>query len=85
MAFHNSVRNWRHGAPTGHLASNARLCWIITGAPPPDLKRSADELKGQLDDAKAALGEAFEELREVELLDERDQPAFSQARGSFRP
>ena len=25
-----------------------------------NLKRSADELKGQLDDAKAALGEAFE-------------------------
>ena len=29
--------------------------------------------KGQLDDAKAALGEAFEELKKVELLDERDQ------------
>ena len=27
----------------------------------------------QLDDAKAALGEAFEELKKVELLDERDQ------------
>ena len=38
-----------------------------------NLKRSADELKGQLDDAKAALGEAFEELKKVELLDERDQ------------
>jgi flagellar export protein FliJ len=38
-----------------------------------NLKRSADELKTQMDDAKAALGEAFEELKKVELLDERDQ------------
>ena len=38
-----------------------------------NLKRSADELKVQLEDAKAALGEAFEELKKVELLDERDQ------------
>ena len=38
-----------------------------------NLKRSADELKQQLDDAQAALGEAFEELKKVELLDERDQ------------
>jgi flagellar export protein FliJ len=38
-----------------------------------NLKRSSDELKGQLDDAKAALGEAFEELKKVEMLDERDQ------------
>jgi flagellar protein FliJ len=38
-----------------------------------NLKRSADELKGQLDDARAALGEAFEELKKIELLDERDQ------------
>jgi flagellar export protein FliJ len=38
-----------------------------------NLKRSADELKVQLDDAKAALGEAFEELKKIELLDERDQ------------
>jgi len=38
-----------------------------------NLKRSADELKGQLDDAKAMLGEAFEELKKVEMLDERDQ------------
>ncbi|MGL4287861.1 MAG: flagellar FliJ family protein, partial [Phreatobacter sp.] len=32
-----------------------------------------DELRGQLEDAKALLGEAFEELKKVELLDERDQ------------
>lgn len=38
-----------------------------------NLLRSVDDLKGQLDDAKAALGEAFEEMRKVELLDERDQ------------
>ena len=38
-----------------------------------NLKRSSDELKAQLDDAQAALGEAFEELKKVEMLDERDQ------------
>jgi flagellar export protein FliJ len=38
-----------------------------------NLTRSADELAGQLDDAKAALQECFEELKKVELLDERDQ------------
>jgi flagellar FliJ protein len=38
-----------------------------------NLKRSADELKVQLDDAKSALGEAFEEMKAVELRDERDQ------------
>ena len=38
-----------------------------------NLKRSADELKVQLDESKAALGEAFEDLKKVELLDERDQ------------
>jgi flagellar FliJ protein len=38
-----------------------------------NLKRSADELRAQLDDAKAALGEAFEELKKVEMLDERDK------------
>ena len=37
-----------------------------------NLRRSADELKAQLDDAKAMLGEAFEELKKVEMLDERD-------------
>ena len=38
-----------------------------------NLRRSAQELRTQLDDAKATLGEAFEELKKVELLDERDQ------------
>jgi flagellar export protein FliJ len=38
-----------------------------------NLKRSADELRIQLEDAKGALAEAFEEMKKVELLDERDQ------------
>jgi flagellar export protein FliJ len=38
-----------------------------------NLKRSAGELKTQMEDAQAALGEAFEELKKVEMLDERDQ------------
>ncbi len=38
-----------------------------------NLKRSIDELRMQLEDAKLALAEAFEELKKVELLDERDQ------------
>jgi flagellar FliJ protein len=38
-----------------------------------NLQRSADELRVQLDGAKDVLAEAFEELKKVELLDERDQ------------
>jgi flagellar export protein FliJ len=38
-----------------------------------NLQRSADELKHQLEEAKGHLQEAFEELKKVELLDERDQ------------
>ena len=38
-----------------------------------NLTRSADELRIQLEDAKSLLSEAFEELKKVELLDERDQ------------
>ncbi len=38
-----------------------------------NLKRSTDDLKLQLDDAKAELAEAFEELKKIELLNERDQ------------
>ena len=38
-----------------------------------NLKHSADELKAQLNDAKDALAEAFEELKKVELLDDRDR------------
>jgi flagellar export protein FliJ len=38
-----------------------------------NLKCSAAELRTQLEDAKLALDEAFEEMRKIELLDERDQ------------
>ena len=38
-----------------------------------NLKRSAGELRSQLEEAKLALGDAFDELKKVELLDERDQ------------
>jgi flagellar export protein FliJ len=38
-----------------------------------NLVRSGDELKVQLDDARNALADAFEELKKVEMLDERDQ------------
>ncbi|MGH6671437.1 MAG: flagellar export protein FliJ [Xanthobacteraceae bacterium] len=38
-----------------------------------NLKRSADELRTQLEEAKLALAEAFEDLKKIELLDERDQ------------
>jgi flagellar export protein FliJ len=38
-----------------------------------NLHRSAGELKTQLDDAQAFLGEAFEELKKVEMLEQRDQ------------
>src|SRR5437588_1638661 len=38
-----------------------------------NLKRSAEDLKIQLADAKSALEEAFEDMKKVELLDGRDQ------------
>jgi flagellar protein FliJ len=38
-----------------------------------NLTRSTDELRVQLDDARSHLNEAFDELKKVELLDERDQ------------
>jgi flagellar export protein FliJ len=38
-----------------------------------NLLRSAGELKAQLDEAQAMLGEAFEELKKVEMLEQRDQ------------
>ena len=38
-----------------------------------NLRRSADELAVQLDEAKVTLQESFEDLKKVELLDERDQ------------
>jgi flagellar protein FliJ len=38
-----------------------------------NLRRSADELRAQLESAKMALGDAQDELKKAELLDERDQ------------
>ena len=38
-----------------------------------NLKRSVEELRIQLEDAKSALGEASDDLKKVELLDVRDQ------------
>src|SRR6266852_1040224 len=37
-----------------------------------NLARSVNDLKVQLEDARAALAEAFEELKKVEILEERD-------------
>jgi flagellar export protein FliJ len=37
-----------------------------------NLSRSINDLKVQLEDARAALAEAFEELKKVEILEERD-------------
>jgi flagellar FliJ protein len=48
-----------------------------------NIKRSADELRVQLNDAKEALAEAFEELKKVELLDERDQMRERAAESAF--
>jgi flagellar export protein FliJ len=38
-----------------------------------NLQQSADNLKGQLDEAKAALAEAFEDMKKVEILDDREK------------
>jgi flagellar export protein FliJ len=38
-----------------------------------NLLRSADDMKSQLQEAQEELAEAFEEMKKVELLDERDQ------------
>jgi flagellar FliJ protein len=40
-----------------------------------NLRRSAEELKSQLEDAQAELGEAFEELKKAEILDDRERSA----------
>ena len=58
-----------------------------------NLKRSTEELVGQLERAQAALRDSFEELKKLELLDERDQmreraserdPAEFEAIGALR-
>src|SRR3712207_4505041 len=38
-----------------------------------NLRRSAHDLQDQLNDAKAALGEAYEELKKVEILEDRER------------
>ena len=38
-----------------------------------NLRRSALDLQDQLDEAKAALGEAFEEMKKVEILEDRER------------
>ena len=38
-----------------------------------NLNRSTDELHGQLEEARGHLADAFEDLKKVEMLDERDQ------------
>lgn len=38
-----------------------------------NLRASANDLKAQLTDARAALAEAFDDMKKVELLDERDR------------
>lgn len=40
-----------------------------------NLRRSAEDLHVQLDEAKAELGEAFEELKKVEILEDRERSA----------
>ncbi|GJE39299.1 flagellar export protein FliJ [Methylobacterium persicinum] len=40
-----------------------------------NMRQSAQALEGQLDEAKAELGEAFEELKKVEILDDRERSA----------
>lgn len=40
-----------------------------------NLQNSAAELAGQLEEAKAQLNEAFEELKKVEILDDREKAA----------
>jgi flagellar export protein FliJ len=46
-----------------------------------NLVQSAENLKGQLEDARAQLAEAFEELKKVEILEERDQARERTAEG----
>jgi flagellar protein FliJ len=40
-----------------------------------NLRRSATDLQGQLDEAKGELAEAFEELKKVEILEDRERAA----------
>lgn len=50
-----------------------------------NLKRSADELRVQLEDAKMMLGEARDELKKLQLLDQRDQMRERAAENAAEP
>jgi flagellar export protein FliJ len=50
-----------------------------------NLRRSAEELKVELEDARAAFAEAADEMKKVELLDERDQLRERQEGGPAEP
>jgi flagellar export protein FliJ len=50
-----------------------------------NLRHSADELRGQLDDAKTALQEACDERRKVELLGERERSAADARQSDLDP
>ncbi|MCC5977721.1 MAG: flagellar export protein FliJ [Salinarimonas sp.] len=47
-----------------------------------NLLQSAANLKGELDDAKGELAEAFEELKKVEILEDREKGAERSAAGA---
>jgi flagellar protein FliJ len=47
-----------------------------------NLQQSADNLRGQLDEAKAALAEAFEDMKKVEILDDREKIAERAVQGA---
>jgi flagellar protein FliJ len=50
-----------------------------------NLRRSAEELRIQLEDAKSALGEAIDDLKKVELLGARDQMREREAQQTEPP
>jgi flagellar protein FliJ len=50
-----------------------------------NLKRSVDKLRVQLKDAESALGEAFDDLKAVELLDVRDRTRERESEGASEP
>ena len=50
-----------------------------------NLRRSAEELRIQLEEAKSALGEAIDDLKKVELLGARDQMREREARQTEPP
>lgn len=58
---------------TGHFAYPTYARAAMTRRD--NLIQSADNLKGQLDEAKAELQEAFEDMKKVEILDDRERTA----------